>query len=110
MDNKEIYPKDFQEFLVQFPNEEACWKYINRDRWSEGYRCSKCESTKHWLTAKHKLHCSVCGKEVSITGGTIFQETKKPLLLWFYIMWWVCSTENRYQCVQFEGFHGTWLL
>jgi len=28
MNTNEHYPKDFQEFIMQFKNEEDCWKYI----------------------------------------------------------------------------------
>lgn len=29
----EKYPKDFQEFLAQFPDEKACWHYLIDMRW-----------------------------------------------------------------------------
>jgi len=104
---EEKYPKDFQEFLAQFPDENACWYYLIDIRWPEGYVCSQCQSRKYWLTAKHKIHCSDCGKEYSITSGTIFQESKKPLLLWFHIMWWVVAQKtgaSAYNLKDFMGF------
>jgi transposase-like protein len=113
----EKYPKDFQEFLSQFPDENSCWHYLMDTRWPEGYVCSQCKSREYWLTAKHKIHCSVCGKEFSITSGTIFQESKKPLLLWFHIMWWVVAQKtgaSAYNLKDFMGFGSyetawTWL-
>jgi transposase-like protein len=104
---EEKYPKDFQEFLAQFPDENACWHYLIDIRWPEGYVCSQCQSRKYWLTAKHKIHCSDCGKEYSITSGTIFKESKKPLLLWFHIMWWVVAQKtgaSAYNLKDFMGF------
>lgn len=114
---EEKYPKDFQEFLAQFSDENACWHYLIDTRWTEGYVCSHCQSKKYWLTAKHKIHCSDCGKEFSITSGTIFQESKKPLLLWFHIMWWVVAQKtgaSAYNLKDFMGFGSyetawTWL-
>jgi len=113
----EKYPKDFQEFLSQFPDENSCWHYLMDTRWPEGYVCSECKSGKYWLTSKHKIHCSDCGKEFSITSGTIFQESKKPLLLWFHIMWWVVAQKtgaSAYNLKDFMGFGSyetawTWL-
>jgi transposase-like protein len=113
----EKYPKDFQEFLSQFPDENSCWHYLMDTRWPEGYVCSQCKSREYWFTAKHKIHCSVCGKEFSITSGTIFQESKKPLLLWFHIMWWVVAQKtgaSAYNLKDFMGFGSyetawTWL-
>jgi hypothetical protein len=29
-----------------------------------------------------------------VTAGTIFQDTRKPLVLWFRTMWWVTSQKN----------------
>jgi len=103
----EKYPKDFQEFLAQFSDEKACWHYLIDMRWKDGYVCPQCQSKKYWLTAKHKIHCSECGKEFSITSGTIFQESKKPLLLWFHIMWWVVAQKtgaSAYNLKDFMGF------
>ena len=104
---EEKYPKDFQEFLAQFSDENSCWHYLIDTRWPEGYVCSRCLSRKYWLTAKRKIHCSDCGKEFSITSGTIFQESKKPLLLWFHVMWWVVAQKtgaSAYNLKDFMGF------
>lgn len=114
MEECEKYPRDFQEFLEQFPHEDACWQYLVELRWPKGYVCQDCGSTKYWLTAKHKMHCSDCGKEFSITSGTIFQETKKPLLLWFHIMWWVVaqktgvSASNLMDFMGFGSYESAW--
>ena len=35
--------------------------------------------------------CSQCGFQSSITAGTIFQDTKKPLVIWFRAMWHITS-------------------
>jgi transposase-like protein len=115
MNEEEKYPKNFQEFLVQFTDENACWHYLIETRWPEGYVCSHCQSKKYWLTAKHKIHCSNCEKEFSITSGTIFQESKKPLLLWFHIMWWVvaqktgASAHNLRDFMGFGSYETAWL-
>jgi transposase-like protein len=38
--------------------------------------------------------CSACGYQVSVTAGTIFQDTRTPLTLWFRAIWWVVSQKN----------------
>jgi transposase-like protein len=35
--------------------------------------------------------CAGCGHQISLTAGTIFQDTRKPLSLWFRAMWYVTS-------------------
>ena len=106
MKPSEKYPNNFQEFLSQFPDEKSCWQYLIDIRWTEGYVCTSCQSDKYWLTSKHKIHCSQCGKEFSITSGTIFQDTKKPLLLWVHIMWWVVAQKTGVSATNMKDFMG----
>ena len=40
------------------------------------------------------FHCAACGRQISVTAGTIFQGTRKPLAMWFRAMWWVTSQKN----------------
>ncbi len=40
------------------------------------------------------LQCANCDYQTSVTAGTIFQNTRKPLMLWFRAMWWVTSQKN----------------
>lgn len=107
MVRQEIYPKDFQEFLEFFKTEDDCWNYLFNIRWPDGYICSKCQSEKYWLTEKRLIHCVNCEHQASITAGTIFQGTRKPLLLWFHIIWWVVAQKtgaSAYNLKDFMGF------
>ena len=38
--------------------------------------------------------CSACQYQASVTAGTIFQDTRKPLTLWFRVMWWITTQKN----------------
>jgi len=107
MTNQENYPKDFQEFILQFKTEDDCWNYIFEMRWPDGFSCPKCKGSKYWLTGKRLIHCSTCENQTSITGGTIFHGTRKPLLLWFHIIWWVVAQKtgaSAYNLKDFMGF------
>jgi len=46
MSSEEKYPKNFQEFLFQFPDEKSCWQYFIEIRWPEGYVCADYKSVK----------------------------------------------------------------
>ena len=82
MNKEEKYPKDFQEFLVQFKDEDSCRQYLFEMRWPDGFICPKCKgNVKYWLTAENVIHCGLCGHQASLTAGTIFHGTRKPLLL-----------------------------
>jgi transposase-like protein len=113
----EKYPKNFQEFLEEFKDEESCRKYLYDIRWPDGFHCPKCSGTKYWLTSENMIHCSQCGHQSSLTAGTIFHGTRKPLQLWFHIMWWVVAQKtgaSAYNLMDFMGFGSyetawTWL-
>jgi len=110
----EQYPIHFQEFLAQFKNENDCWNYIFQIRWPNGFVCPKCSGNKYWLTEQKLIHCSFCGHQSSVTGGTIFHGTRKPLLLWFHIMWWVvaqktgASANNLMDFMGFGSYETAW--
>ena len=40
------------------------------------------------------LRCWACRRETSVTAGTIFEGTRKPLRTWFLAMWFVTSQKN----------------
>jgi transposase-like protein len=103
----EKYPKDFQEFLEMFKDEEACRRYLFEVRWSDGFVCPRCNmSTKCWFTARNTIQCVNCEHQTSLIAGTIFQDTKKPLLLWFHIIWWVAAQKTGVSASNMKDFMG----
>ena len=40
------------------------------------------------------FRCCACRRQTSETAGTIFQDTRKPLVTWFRAMWYVTSQKN----------------
>lgn len=90
----EDYPRNINELEARFSSEEACRKYLFRLRWPAGFRCPRCRAEKHWPLRAVLLECGRCGYQTSVTAGTIFQDTRKPLALWFRTMWWVTSQKN----------------
>jgi len=83
------------EFEDWFPTEEACRNYLIQVRWTGGFRYQRCNGNKAWSINRDKLYrCSKCNYETSITAGTIFQDTKKSLRLWFRAMWYITNQKN----------------
>jgi transposase-like protein len=87
----EDYPRTWGEFERRFATAEACQAYLVQLRWPDGFRCPKCGGTKAWPVRKVLFQCSACGRQTSVTAGTIFQDTRTPLPTWFRAMWWVSS-------------------
>jgi transposase-like protein len=90
----EDYPKNFWEFVTRFQREEDCIDYIIKLRWPNGFICPVCRGSKAWKTSRNLIHCVQCGHQTSITAGTLFHNTRKPLRLWFHVMWWVMSQKT----------------
>ena len=87
----EDYPSTMLEFEERFSSEAACREYLFNLRWPEGFRCPKCDHDRSWARSNGLFECRQCGLQTSVTAGTIFQDTKKPLRLWFRAMWHVTS-------------------
>jgi transposase-like protein len=90
----EDYPKTLGEFTARFSTEDACRAYLVQLRWPEGIVCPQCTSAKAWETARGLFVCASCGHNQSVTAGTIFERTQKPLTLWFRAMWCVTSQKT----------------
>jgi transposase-like protein len=91
---KEDYPLNLAEFEARFSTEEACREYLAKLRWPEGFVCPRCEGRQGWTSKRNLLICSSCQYQASVTAGTIFQDTRKPLTLWFRVVWWVTTQKN----------------
>lgn len=87
----EDYPRTILEFEQRFATEETCRKYLFQLRWPEGFCCPRCGHRQAWATKRMLYRCRQCDYQVSVTAGTIFQDTRKPLRLWFRAIWHVTS-------------------
>src|SRR5712691_5401619 len=90
----EEYPRNLSEFEAWFATEQACRDYLFRLRWPEGFRCPRCDGDQYWPVRSILLECRKCGHQTSVTAGTIFQDTRKPLVDWFRAMYWVTTQKN----------------
>lgn len=87
----EDYPRTLVEFEQRFGTEEACLEYLYKLRWPEGFRCPRCGHHEAWSTSRDLYRCLRCDFQTSVTAGTIFQGTRKPLRLWFRAIWHVTN-------------------
>jgi len=90
----EDYPKDLMEFEVRFATEAACREYLMQLRWPEGFVCPRCHGKGAWSANRGRLICPACRHQASLTAGTIFQDTRKPLRLWFRALWYVTNQKS----------------
>jgi transposase-like protein len=90
----EDYPRTLMELEKRFSDEAACRAYLVALRWPEGFVCPVCGGSQGLVIRRHLWRCRACRRETSVTAGTIFQDSKLPLTLWFRAIWHVTSQKN----------------
>jgi len=89
----EDYPRTLLELEQRFSDEAKCREYLFALRWPQGFVCPVCGAGG--LAIRRDLwRCLQCGQETSVMAGTIFQDSKLPLTVWFRAMWQVASQKN----------------
>ena len=90
----EDYPKTILELERRFATDEACRDYLVGLRWPDGFVCPRCDGREAWNASRGRFVCRACRHQSSVTAGTIFQDTRKPLTLWFRAIWLITSQKN----------------
>ena len=82
----EDFPSTLPEFDRRFGGEVACWHYLRRLKWPHGFRCAAagCRGRRSYFVIERGVdECATCGRQTSVTAGTMFHRTRTPLKLWF---------------------------
>lgn len=93
-DGMDIYPKNAAELMDIFPTEELCLEYLSMLRWPDGYECIRCNEKNALKKGNGLYRCRSCKYEGSVIADTLFQDTHKPLRLWFQAIWYIVSQKN----------------
>src|SRR5215217_1300274 len=71
-------------FRERFGTEEASRKALFELRWREGPTCPACGGSSFCrLRTRELFQCNRCKRQVRLTAGTVFQDTKLPPTAWF---------------------------
>jgi transposase-like protein len=71
-------------FRARFGTEEGCREALFAMRWREGLTCPVCGHRGFCQLKTRKLfQCNRCKRQVRLTAGTVFQDSKLPLTVWF---------------------------
>lgn len=82
-------------FLDDYGTEQQCREALARARWPKGFRCQDCDHTGHcYLIGRGVYQCNRCKRQVSLTGGTLFADTKLPLRTWFLAIYLLTQHKN----------------
>ena len=90
----EDYPRTLMELEKRFGADQACAEYLAMLRWPSGWACPRCGGMEAWLIRRARWRCRGCRYEMSVTAGTVLQDSHLPLTTWFRAMWHVTSQKN----------------
>jgi transposase-like protein len=86
------FPLTILEFQQRFGTEEACREYLFASRWPEGFVCPGCGASAAGGEARRHLWiCTACGRQTSITAGTVMHKTRLALRTWFWAAYLVST-------------------
>lgn len=100
MNSNENIKKPYSElslidFQKRFSDEKACWDYLVKMRWPVGVNCIHCKSKKIDLIRTRGLfECRGCGRQRSVTAGTIFHKSRQPLQKWFWAIFLMATSKK----------------
>jgi transposase-like protein len=83
------------EFRERFGTEEACREALFGMRWREGLSCPACGGRSFCqLRTRRLFQCNRCKRQVRLTAGTVFQDTKLPLTTWFVAIYHLTQSKG----------------
>ena len=91
-----VQPFSVREFFAAFPDDDTCLNRIMEVRYGLRHDCEACgkEATFHKLAERRAYSCAQCGDHVYPCAGTIFQDSRTSLQVWFYAIYLFIATRH----------------
>lgn len=96
-------PRSLIEFVAEFPDEAACAARLIQHRWPDGFTCPGCGAVRQGNLLRSRAYtfeCRACGRQTSVTAGTILHRTKLSLTTWFWAAHLVATHSNGMSALQ----------
>ncbi len=77
------------QFMKRFPDDDACLEYLMAQRYGFRRTCEGCgrPSIFHRVRTRKVYNCQWCGHQISPCVGTPMENSRTPLVSWFYAMY-----------------------
>jgi predicted RNA-binding Zn-ribbon protein involved in translation (DUF1610 family) len=105
------------QFQETFSDEASCAAFLLERRWSAGFVCPGCEGKRAAAlrSRAYTYECLDCGRQTSVTAGTVMHRSKLPLTTWFWAAHLMATHSNGMSARQLEDQLGVtyktaWLL
>jgi transposase-like protein len=78
--------RSLTEFQEAFPDEAGCAAFLFERRWQGGFICPRCAGDRvaALKSRAHTYECLDCGRQTSITAGSVMHRSKLSLTVWFW--------------------------
>lgn len=85
-----------RQFFVRFPDDDKCIEHVMAVRYGLRHVCAACgvESTFHKLSERRAYSCAHCGDHVYPCAGTVFEDSRTSLQMWFYAIFLFVTTRH----------------
>ncbi|MEY4211685.1 MAG: hypothetical protein RLZ92_2066 [Pseudomonadota bacterium] len=72
------------DFMKRYGTERQCTDALFQARWPSGFQCRDCGGRRYSMVNTRNLYqCSTCHHQTSLISGTLFEQTKLSLTVWF---------------------------
>ena len=110
---KAVHQLTAEQFDALFQTEDDCIRYLVARRWPEGVFCPRCGNPKVYaLASGHHWQCTQCapggstGYRFSHLTGTIFENTNKPLKVWYRVIHLMLVSKKGMSALQIKRYMG----
>lgn len=83
--------KTLADLDIKFRDNQVALDYFKSIRWRDGEFCPYCGHDKVYTLKANRYQCAQCRNTFSILVGTIFENTKLPLKVWFGAIWLITN-------------------
>lgn len=94
--------KNLQQLLDFFKDEETCKSYYEQQRWQRNIACPHCGNAGKIYRTNRGFKCGekLCAKKFTVISGTIFENTKISLRVWFGAMYLISTSKKGVSSLQ----------
>jgi transposase-like protein len=93
--------KNVTQLLDKFKDEATCKAHLELKRWNDTPACHHCGSLRVYRTNRgFKCAEKLCGKKFSVLTGTMYENTKLPLRIWFAAIYLISTSKKGISSLQ----------
>lgn len=83
--------KSIIQLVKAFPTEQSCREYLEQFRWKDGIVSPFDAESKVYKCQNGKYKCKNANRYFDVRTGTMFEDTKLPLIKWFMAIYYITA-------------------